>query len=144
MSAAPNNSARAYSPCKGCGGLTRSAFMEITAGLCRECAITAGTVGEGEPIVEESYIYGEKGITVPGGIPARSGYIRNDALICAHCGHKGGVQTKTEERKEGVSGTKLSAAVLTGGWSVLFSGLSENQRVVACYCEKCGIQSTVR
>lgn len=67
-----NASAPAYSPCKRCGGVTRSAFMELTDGLCRGCAIATGKVAEGEQFIDESYIYGERGMAAASVAPPQS------------------------------------------------------------------------
>jgi hypothetical protein len=50
-----------YGPCRRCGGMTRSAFMEQTGGWCRECAVKEGRLVDGERIVDHTYIYGAQG-----------------------------------------------------------------------------------
>lgn len=61
----------------------------------------------------------------------------NSALICPHCQTKGAVRTKQVDRKKGVSGGKATAAVLTGGVSMLATGLSRKERWTHALCEKC-------
>ena len=61
----------------------------------------------------------------------------NSALICPHCQTKGAVRTKQVDRKKGVSGGKATAAVLTGGVSVLATGLSRKEKWTHALCEKC-------
>jgi hypothetical protein len=51
----------------------------------------------------------------------------NPAMICPHCGVRGNVRTKFVDRKKGVSGGKATAAVLTGGVSMLATGLSRKE-----------------
>ena len=48
----------------------------------------------------------------------------NPEMVCPHCQKKGGIRTKAVTKKAGVSGGKATAAVLTGGVSLLATGLS--------------------
>lgn len=48
----------------------------------------------------------------------------NPSLICPHCHQQGIVRTEPTNRKKGISGGKATAAVLTGGVSMLATGLS--------------------
>lgn len=61
----------------------------------------------------------------------------NSALTCRHCQTKGAVRSKQVDRKKGVSGGKATAAVLTGGVSMLATGLSNKGRWTHALCEKC-------
>lgn len=61
----------------------------------------------------------------------------NGAMICPHCGYKGKIRTKQIDRKKGISGGKATAAVLTGGVSVLATGLSRKERMTRAYCGNC-------
>jgi len=45
-------------------------------------------------------------------------------MICPHCQTKGSVRTKPVTKKTGISGGKATAALLTGGVSMLATGLS--------------------
>jgi hypothetical protein len=58
-------------------------------------------------------------------------------LVCPHCQVKGRVSTKTVNVKKGVSGTKAAGAVVTGGWSVLATGLSRKASVTQMHCANC-------
>ena len=60
------------------------------------------------------------------------------ALICPHCQTKGQVHTKRLKRKQGVSGGKVMGGLLTGGLSLLGTGLSRKQRVTQAHCDNCG------
>jgi uncharacterized paraquat-inducible protein A len=62
----------------------------------------------------------------------------NPSLICPHCQAKGMVRTRQEDMKTGISGGKATAAVLTGGFSLLATGLSRTQQVTAARCGECG------
>lgn len=61
----------------------------------------------------------------------------NPAIVCPYCYTQGQVATWPEERKHGISGAKATGAVLTGGASVLFTGLSQKQKVLAARCDNC-------
>lgn len=62
----------------------------------------------------------------------------NPVMICPHCQTKGKVRAKTVLKKAGVSGSKASAAVLTGGASILVAGLSQEDECTAASCDECG------
>src|SRR5262245_62922855 len=48
---------------------------------------------------------------------------RNAQMICPHCQAKGTVHTQPVRCKKGISGGKATAAILTGGVSILATGL---------------------
>ncbi|GAC1535141.1 MAG: hypothetical protein NVS3B1_29610 [Marmoricola sp.] len=58
-------------------------------------------------------------------------------VICPHCQQKGGVLAQPMKRKKGISGGKATGAVLTGGLSMLATGLSRKQSALSCYCRNC-------
>lgn len=74
------------------------------------------------------------GVIKPEGPKART----NAAMICPHCGANGSVTTEQVKVKKGVSGAKATAAVLTGGVSVLATGLSRKEELTKAYCTNCG------
>ena len=61
----------------------------------------------------------------------------NPAMVCPHCQQRGRVHTKQVDRKRGISGTKATAAVLTGGASILATGLSQKDKATEAYCGNC-------
>lgn len=61
----------------------------------------------------------------------------NPHLVCPHCDTKGVVKVRQMTRKKGVSGGKATGAVLTGGVSMLGTGLSRKQRVREMTCTNC-------
>ncbi len=71
----------------------------------------------------------KKRITMYGGI--------NAEMICPHCQTKGKTRTKHITQKKGVSGAKATGAVLTGGLSLLATGLSRKEDATQAYCENC-------
>jgi len=61
----------------------------------------------------------------------------NPAMICPHCRSKGVVRTKDVERKKGISGGKAAAALLTGGVTLLATGLSRKEAETRAHCTAC-------
>jgi predicted RNA-binding Zn-ribbon protein involved in translation (DUF1610 family) len=64
-------------------------------------------------------------------------------IVCPHCGVAGKVATKQVRVKRGISGGKATGAVLTGGISMLGTGLSRKQHATAMACGNCGMGWTV-
>jgi cation transport ATPase len=64
------------------------------------------------------------------------GYL-NTSMICPHCNTKGQIRTMTVTNKKGISGGKATAAVITGGWSVLATGLSRKENQTQAHCMSC-------
>lgn len=60
------------------------------------------------------------------------------AMICPHCQTKGSVRTKSITQKKGVSGGKATAAIMTGGASMLATGLSRKEPATEAHCSHCG------
>jgi hypothetical protein len=61
----------------------------------------------------------------------------NAAMVCPHCQTKGQIRTKGITQKKGVSGGKATAAVLTGGVSLLAVGLSRKEASTQAHCDSC-------
>ncbi len=59
-------------------------------------------------------------------------------IVCVHCQVRGGVRTIGIQKDAGISGKKASAAALTGGISVLATGLSRKELLTKAHCENCG------
>lgn len=59
------------------------------------------------------------------------------AIICPHCQVQGRVERTEVKVKRGVSGGKLTGAVLTGGISMLGTGLSRKDKVSEMHCRNC-------
>jgi len=62
----------------------------------------------------------------------------NAQIACPQCQHTGSVTTRKTMQKAGVSGGKATGAILTGGLSLLATGLSRMQQVTKAHCENCG------
>src|SRR5204862_5525108 len=63
----------------------------------------------------------------------------NPAMVCPHCQTKGAIRTKAVKHKEGVSGAKATAAVLTAGTSLLVAGLSRKENRTQAHCTTCSV-----
>lgn len=63
-------------------------------------------------------------------------------LVCPHCKERGRVVHRVIEVKRGISGGKATGAVLTGGLSLLATGLSKKGKVNEFKCKNCGITWT--
>jgi hypothetical protein len=62
----------------------------------------------------------------------------NAAMICPHCQTRGCVTAVSIRRKVGISGGKATAALLTGGVSLLATGLSRKEAATRARCNHCG------
>jgi hypothetical protein len=51
---------------------------------------------------------------------------------------KGTVRTRDVQKKKGISGAKVTAAVITSGVSVLATGLSRKEKLTQAHCENWG------
>lgn len=72
--------------------------------------------------------------------PAQRHAAQQAQVICPHCHNRGGVTWQEVKRKQGISGAKATGAVLTGGLSVVATGLSRKGYVRACFCRFCGMK----
>jgi hypothetical protein len=61
----------------------------------------------------------------------------NPALICPHCQMKGAVRAKPINRKAGISGGKVAAAVLLSPLTLLATGVSRTERATQAHCDNC-------
>lgn len=64
----------------------------------------------------------------------------NPKLLCPHCSERGSVHAKPVKQKAGISGGKAMAGLMTGGLSLLATGLSRKQALTEAWCSNC--QST--
>ena len=61
----------------------------------------------------------------------------NSPLVCPHCQERGHVRTMKVELKKGISGAKATGGLLTGGLSILATGLSRKESATQAYCCHC-------
>jgi hypothetical protein len=62
----------------------------------------------------------------------------NEYMICPHCKTKGQVFTQAVTLKKGIDGGKATGAILTGGISLVATGLSRKENQTRANCGKCG------
>ena len=62
---------------------------------------------------------------------------RSSEMVCPHCQTKGKIHTKAVTSKKGVSGAKATGAILTGGVSLLATGLSRKENQTRAFCANC-------
>ena len=58
-------------------------------------------------------------------------------IVCPHCQTAGKVTSREVKQKQGLSGGKVTGAVLTGGISMLGTGLSRKAKVTEMKCGNC-------
>lgn len=63
---------------------------------------------------------------------------RQAQIVCPHCQVPGQVTRTLVQRKRGVSGGKATGALITGGASMLATGLSRKQQYTHMDCGNCG------
>jgi hypothetical protein len=61
-------------------------------------------------------------------------------VVCPHCQVRGKVRVWPEPRSAGISGGKATGAFLTGGLSVLLTGLSKHEWVTRANCQNCNVE----
>lgn len=61
----------------------------------------------------------------------------NPVLVCPHCQTRGQVTAYPVTTKDGVSGAKATGAILTGGVSMLGTGLSRKSAKTRMVCGNC-------
>lgn len=71
---------------------------------------------------------------------AQNGMGFNPSVKCPHCDTVGTCTTKRTQRKKGVSGGKATAAVFTGGVSMVATGLSRKESVTVIHCRNCNVK----
>lgn len=61
----------------------------------------------------------------------------NEHMVCPHCQTRGSVRCKKSHVAQGISGGKATAALVTGGVSVLATGLSRVEERTQAKCDIC-------
>jgi hypothetical protein len=70
-------------------------------------------------------------------LEAKERQVGNKQIVCPHCQTKGTVKTEPTRVKQGISGGKATAGLLTGGLSILATGLSQKHEVLKATCHNC-------
>lgn len=91
----------------------------------------------GESFAEKLSRFADKAGAVADALPSSDGTL-NPSMVCPHCQAKGRIRTKIITQKKGISGGKATAAILTGGASMLATGLSRKEHATQAHCESCG------
>lgn len=60
-------------------------------------------------------------------------------IVCKFCQQRGTVSVSAVSRKKGISGGKATGALLTGGASMLLTGLSRREAARSLSCSNCGM-----
>ena len=120
-------------PCRKCGEDILASFLVKSNGFCRDCAISEGVDANSLPA-------GVSGLRPPVLSKRKQGYVPKTSVVCVHCQSAGYVQVKQTKVKDGVSGGKLTAALLTGGITMLATGLSQTKKRTAMFCGKCSME----
>jgi DNA-directed RNA polymerase subunit RPC12/RpoP len=63
---------------------------------------------------------------------------QDSQIVCPQCHSKGHATTRKVTLKKGVSGGKATGAILTGGLSLLATGLSRKEDATEAKCSNCG------
>jgi hypothetical protein len=109
-----------------------NAKQQVTEKLRREQEDTANM----SPEEKEQYYKDKRKAKQNSDKIAQFGY-PSSAMVCPHCQTKGQVRTKKVTQKKGISGGKATGAVLTGGISLLATGLSRKEDATQAHCDKC-------
>jgi hypothetical protein len=67
------------------------------------------------------------------------GALRKD-FQCPHCKKTGCVYTREVKVKSGISGGKVTGAILTGGLSLFATGLARKDKKTEAYCDNCKVR----
>jgi transcription elongation factor Elf1 len=67
----------------------------------------------------------------------------NSKVKCQFCGAEGAVRVTDVTRKTGISGGKAAGAIVTGGASILATGLSQKKPAKHLSCRNCGMETDV-
>ena len=98
------------------------------ASACPGCGYPIHSAASGEP----------EQVTVQlGFFDSAAGFMLSGEIVCPHCHKVGCVATRRAKAKKGISGAKATGALLTGGLSLLATGLSRKQWVTEAKCKSC-------
>jgi hypothetical protein len=64
--------------------------------------------------------------------------VQDKQIVCAQCHSVGCITTSRVKLKKGISGSKATGAILTGGVSLLAVGLSRKEDATEAKCSNCG------
>jgi hypothetical protein len=64
----------------------------------------------------------------------------NQRMQCPHCQVPGCVRLKAVRRKKGISGAKAIGALMTGGLSLVATGIARKDNLTQARCDHCTVQ----
>jgi hypothetical protein len=99
----------------------KASYKKRMAWVVQSHSVDAVAIKKSKEISEKSLIYG----------------VVKPSIICPQCHKKGVVHTNPFDKKNGISGAKATGAILTGGISLLFTGLSRTDNVTQAHCNNC-------
>jgi len=112
----------------------------LTIGLCVAALFVAAIVkASADAKVMTTGTDAQKAALIERNAKLAHGELRSQ-MICPHCQERGKVRCKAVKNKKGISGGKATGAILTGGVSMLATGLSRKEAATEAYCGHC--QST--
>lgn len=107
-------------------------------GMKEAKVMETGTDAEKAALIAKRAAF-EESRTRKAGSAAAYGVLRSQ-IVCQQCQERGHVRCKTIKNKKGISGGKATGALLTGGVSLLATGLSRKEISTEAHCSNC--QST--
>lgn len=128
----------------GCGVFILIVVLAAIAGFIMVALFGAGVRQRSLPLKDWSNPNETMEGVEPISVTPRPGYSQNPfgfispQMVCPHCQNKGKVRTRTISQKKGISGGKATAALLTGGVSLLATGLSRKETHTQAHCDNCG------
>lgn len=112
-------------------GIIGFVVFAIVAGINERKKVAAMT-----PADRQVYLANKAAVSQAATLSAAHGPLKA-MMICPHCQDKGQIRTQPVKRKKGVSGGKAAAALLTGGVSLLATGLSRKELTTEAFCGNC-------
>jgi len=109
-----------------------------SSGHCSVCGLSVADAKKAEELREKNQRIERQISSSPDTIADMERWgVRNAAILCPHCQKRGHVWAKTVKRKKGISGGKATGALLTGGISIILTGLSRKESVTQAHCAYC-------
>lgn len=118
----------------GTGAIRFLGVVALTVGGWMLCSYYLGSDARGEHTVV-GWLVGAVGLLL---LLAPNPVSKDSLIVCPHCQMRGRVRTRPVTRKKGIDGGKAMAALLTGGVSLLATGLSRMERQTEARCSNCG------
>ena len=118
------------------GTLVAITFAGIVAILIIGAVLESKRVAKMAPAEKQRYLAAKAANAQSAGLTRLHGDLK-PIMLCPHCQEKGQVRTQPVTRKKGISGGKAVGAILTGGVSLLATGLSRKESTTEAFCGNC-------